>query len=608
MKLTKIIAGVLVGVVVGTILELRFIAVFEFPILLSSAVFIGAFLPAIIVFKNSRYAIRKKQLFEHLPICAADFIDLVMRNMRYRKKVRADVQAELTAHFEDELRDCKSEEEKEQKAERLIEGFGDVKLLAVLLRRAKKRCRPLWRTIAARTFQTAGVLILCFIVYTIWFLTGKPNIAIDYVALLNETARPGVLRDDNAWPHYEKAINLFVEPSEELENIDAFKNYKEEIKAFSELTDDEKAKIGKWIKENEPAWKEFITASVKSYCYKKAHYDEKDVGKWLMRITLPHLRSLRDLARLGIWRSRMEIQQGHISQGFEDCFVLARVGRHWQGKGWLIEQLVGLGISRRAYEEMLHIAAAAKLSTVDLKQVQQQLSQLYPQGYPMIDTESQKLFFLDVVQHLFTEGGVGGGHLIPKRWAFLEQQIRNVYEPEFEGYMIIRYTVAGIIHARRDETIAKANELCNQLNEIAKMTPYERYISNINQDDIVSALPERRYFLIRTFVLGIGRASEIAYRGKSLHKAAITVLAVLRYEKEKDEYPASLDELVEAAYLKELPMDPYSDKPLVYRKTEGDFLLYSVGANFIDDSGSRYSEYPWGGYDRGDRVFWPVQR
>ncbi|MHC4570986.1 MAG: hypothetical protein ACYS0C_02770, partial [Planctomycetota bacterium] len=110
--------------------------------------------------------------FSRLPARAAEFIRLVIKKMRYRKKVRADVMAELSVHFEDELKDCKSGEEKEQKAQQLIADFGDVKLLAVLLRRAKKRCRPLWRTIVARTFQTIGVLILCFILYTAWFLTG----------------------------------------------------------------------------------------------------------------------------------------------------------------------------------------------------------------------------------------------------------------------------------------------------------------------------------------------------------------------------------------------------------------------------------------------------
>ena len=164
---------------------------------------------------------------QNLPACAAEFIKLVIKKMRYRRKVRQDVMAELTAHFEDELKNCKSDEEKQQKAQQLIADFGDVKLLAVLLRRAKKRCRPLWRTVAARTFQTVGILILCFIIYTAWFLTGKPSISVDYLVLLNQMNRPQVADENNAWLDYEGAIEISVEPSEDLEKMAAFKNYKE---------------------------------------------------------------------------------------------------------------------------------------------------------------------------------------------------------------------------------------------------------------------------------------------------------------------------------------------------------------------------------------------
>jgi len=72
-----------------------------------------------------------------------------------------------------------------------------------------------------------------------------------------------------------------------------------------------------------------------------------------------------------------------------------------------------------------------------------------------------------------------------------------------------------------------------------------------------------------------------------------------------------LQELVKRGYLTELPMDPYSDKPLVYKKTDDGFLLYSVGVNFKDDSGQiarddegKIREYA----DEGDWVFWPVPK
>ena len=105
------------------------------------------------------------------------------------------------------------------------------------------------------------------------------------------------------------------------------------------------------------------------------------------------------------------------------------------------------------------------------------------------------------------------------------------------------------------------------------------------------------------------RVGQIAWRLKSGREALLTVLAVMRYEKEKGGYPAGLDELVESGYLKKLPMDPYSDGPLVYRKTESGFLLYSVGVNLKDDDGemglsSRGTPKMY--MDDGDWVFWPV--
>jgi len=113
-----------------------------------------------------------ESLGSELPRCAADFIGQVTKTMRYRRKVRQDVQAELTAHFEDELRDCADAQEREQRAKKLIEEFGDAKLLAVLCRRAKKRCRPLWVRAWVRTMQAVGAFLLVFIPYTIWFMSG----------------------------------------------------------------------------------------------------------------------------------------------------------------------------------------------------------------------------------------------------------------------------------------------------------------------------------------------------------------------------------------------------------------------------------------------------
>jgi hypothetical protein len=110
----------------------------------------------------------------NLPSSAAEYIKKVIRKMRYRRRVQADVMSELESDFESELKECTDDQQKEQKAQELLDQFGDVKMLAALLRLAKIRCRPLWRTAIVRTFQAICLLMLCFIIYLGWFFSGRP--------------------------------------------------------------------------------------------------------------------------------------------------------------------------------------------------------------------------------------------------------------------------------------------------------------------------------------------------------------------------------------------------------------------------------------------------
>jgi hypothetical protein len=83
---------------------------------------------------------------------------------------------------------------------------------------------------------------------------------------------------------------------------------------------------------------------------------------------------------------------------------------------------------------------------------------------------------------------------------------------------------------------------------------------------------------------------------------------LVRYKNSKGFYPDNLQELRAGEHLEKLPIDPYSDKPLVYKKTKDNFILYSIGLNFKDDGGepskrSDGSIRKWS--DNGDTVFWP---
>jgi len=76
---------------------------------------------------------------------------------------------------------------------------------------------------------------------------------------------------------------------------------------------------------------------------------------------------------------------------------------------------------------------------------------------------------------------------------------------------------------------------------------------------------------------------------KAEHDAAVDVARVglgLKLFKQKNgAYPDTLDKLA-PEFLENIPVDPFTGKPLVYRKTEAGFILYSLGKNQQDDNGT----------------------
>jgi len=543
-----------------------------------------------------------------LPSCATEFIRQVVRKMGYRRKARQEVEAELTAYFEDELRASTDVEERESKAQQLVGRFGDAKLLAILCRRAKRRCRPFWAKAMVRTLQAAGVFLMLLVFYVIWFVSGRPIVKVDYLAMLNQMSRPEIADRDNAWPHYERAIALAVEPSPELQTMSAFKHptYAEH-RDFAALSKETRDAIKDWLEAIQPAWQQIVIGAAKPYLSRTYEHPGDVNEPWLLGIMLPELATLRDLARAGMWRSRVSVEQGRIDEALADCLVVARMGCHWQHGGTLIEQLVGLAFSKIACEEILQIVQRGDLSGEALSDLQRNLAGIYSERYPLIDVQFERLAFLDVVQRVFTNEGLGGGHLIPSAMSSLAPTEGG--DADWEGIPFWR-TARSVLHARRDETVAKASHIFDHLRELAVMSPYEKRDQRVATiDNMVDSLPKHRYGLVEIMLPALDRVVELRFRGKAVHEATLTVLALHRYHLEKGAYPTSLDELLHAGYVDSLPDDPYNDGPMAYRVTDSAFTLYSVGPDFEDDGGKMSTDRegrPKRWRENGDTVFWPV--
>ncbi len=565
----------------------------------------------------------KQSYLRRLPDSATAFIKQVIRKMRYRKKVRSEVTAELAAHFEDELKDCTTDEQKQQKAQQLITDFGDLKLLAILLRRAKKRCRPLWRTVVARTFQAVGVLILCFILYVVWFLSGKPVITTNYVAELNNMVRPVADESLNAAPLYIKAAELYEKRWDDIaelrsktqltpEEMELIENDLPILfgKKYEEVTSEQKKRIEKWLNDNNEIFELVIAGAKKPYCWQT--YGEGGEITEMMSILMPNLSGIKKLARALIWRARLRAEQGRFKDAFVDMKSCYRRGQHIRGDKTLVEQLVGIAIQALSVRTIRDIVGGYEIDSTILADFQRDFEQIIADENFTISLKAERLFMYDEIQRCFTSDRIGKGHLYVPRFREISDMSSN-YEYEEVGVepflLDLVYSAPFLFgHPNKEETLKSVNEFYDYCEQLSLKTAVQRHAESDAIDDKFKELLGGNIFL-GTLVPAVGRVIEIGNRLPTDVGATLTMIAIFRYKSDAGRYPQNLNQLVTDGYLEQLPIDSYSDKPLSYKKTEDNFILYSIGPDFKDDGGVSGKDRKgrarqW--RDNGDTVFWPV--
>ncbi|KPK75587.1 MAG: hypothetical protein AMJ79_10845 [Phycisphaerae bacterium SM23_30] len=351
--------------------------------------------------------------------------------------------------------------------------------------------------------------------------------------------------------------------------------------------------ITNWLKQNEETWQSVLAGNKKPYCWYS--YDEsKTMWEGMNRPGW-----CRTLGRLGIWRTIIEREESNYNRAIDECFEVISIGKKIKNcNDPPLAQLNGISILDMGYDQLFRILAYGTFSHNKLFEVQQRLEKVHADGYPLVKFESERLFFLDSVQLLFTDGGPGGGHMIPRQTEGVPAIYYNVDENIFTK------TYYCFLHAGRNKTIAKANEMYDEFNKLVEYRPYQVKHGEVKK---MKELPSKKYQLVYAL---FPNDSYIIYdyRSKSMYESLLLVLSLQRWELEQGIYPERLEELREGGYLEELPDDPYGPGVLAYERRGGDFILYSWGEDFDDDGGVENPNSFWGrGEEGGDYVFWPIK-
>jgi hypothetical protein len=509
---------------------------------------------------------------------------------------------ELAGHFDNELKNCTTDEEREQKAQKLIEQFGDAKLLGILLRRAKKRCRPLWRTVVARTFQTIGVLILCLIIYLVWFFTGKPVITTNYITELNRIVRPTADESLNAALLYNKAAEIYSKLPDDI--------FRPLGGKYDEANDADRQAVEKLLSDHKETL-DLVTAGTKKPYFWENY--KSCQGNEMMGLFLPNVAEYRKLAYSLCWHAHFRARENRLEEAFDDIKSCYRLGRHLKGDTSLIEQLVGIAIQGLALQELRSILSQNCPDSALLAKLEQNFEQMTTNGDFTISLKAEKLCMYDEIQRCFTADRIGGGHLYFPRIreisklageSFLSKNRDDTFGKIFRGWLNVIFT-----HPNKQKTLKSINELYDDYEKEASKTPVQRHAEKTQREKEFNKLVSNNLF-IGTLCPGLEKVVEINHRLPTDVRATQIIIAVLRYRQNKGRLPENLEQLVTTGYLEKLPIDPFGDKPFVYKRTGDNFLLYSIGSNFTDDGGevarddkSKAKKYA----DQGDWVFWPAR-
>jgi hypothetical protein len=82
----------------------------------------------------------------------------------------------------------------------------------------------------------------------------------------------------------------------------------------------------------------------------------------------------------------------------------------------------------------------------------------------------------------------------------------------------------------------------------------------------------------------LAKGLDVMDQGRVAGQQAMMGIGLRKYKTDEGEYPKTLDALV-PDYLKSLPIDPFSNRPHVYRLSEVGYVLYSFGVDGEDDQG-----------------------
>lgn len=552
-----------------------------------------------------------------LPTEVRDLLLRIVRRTRLWRSERVAVADELIAHFADALSSGES-------TGSVVEAFGDERTIALLIRRAKRRNRPLaWHALKylSRTFL---VLFAIYLLIIIRFVMSRPTLSVDYLAQMNAGA-VRLPNQERAWPTYREAILALGTSSsadrKQLERrLDAnFADNEVGDRMLSDATSDdaEWPELTAWLDSHQRGLELLREAAGKrsmgfilgpggseqdealGWNFRHPGRSENTIDTPIISVLLPHLNDMRWLARVLEADLRYARSKGDGTRAASDLEAMIGVGRH-QDAPFMVTGLVGIGIDRLALLRLNEILAETPELFDDgtLKRLAHLLATIGGDtASSLLSLDGEIASFKDAIQRIYSDNGNGDGHMTAQGARFAAQlygdasygPIGNIdyTSPSALGFTA-RTAAESVLSSRRD-VVAEFERLMaiqqdrfsHPLRDSRHSDEVESRISELRQS---SAVSRTKYAAVLNMFPALDRAAETAEQLLGQREGAMIGIALEAYRRQHGSYPDRLAAL-SPELLPAVPVDRITGQALNYRLIDGRPVIYSVGVDRDDDGG-----------------------
>ncbi len=293
---------------------------------------------------------------------------------------------------------------------------------------------------------------------------------------------------------------------------------------------------------------------------------------------VPNYYAIRDLSWLRMAIAWKYLREGRETDSFEQLFNALKTGQALETASVTHKCfMMGDRIKNEAFENINAMVESGLINEDSYSQIVRELSKYRqsPQGFKnaikseyaaakarFLETEKNRVENLKGIQKI-------AYMLDPQRGSLFK--VNRTIKLTMDNYVLFIESFGGYY---KDINLAETVE---------PQESQTKYIENWPRALATSNIVGELSYLFETREKRSARFITEYYFSEFKAEGLRAAIAALAYEREYDEFPASLESLV-PEFLPSVPIDPFDGSPLRYDK--GKRAVYSIGQNLIDEGGS----------------------